>query len=197
MLVFSLARSHLGFVLTESYWFLDMVWCALPGSLSFFLVFHFIISSWLLSLQKPGEQSHGNLRLFSSNELEIATQNFSSSNKIGEGGFGCVYKVKDSFFCFHINYSPPPSLFWVMLMWHFLFNFEGLVGGWFCSGCEGSFSWSWIYAWRERIHIWDSCTVWYQTWKSGYTSRMLCWWGQKISGLWLHGEQQPRTYFTR
>ncbi|KAL9399127.1 hypothetical protein Peur_008088 [Populus x canadensis] len=40
----------------------------------------------------PGEQSHGNLRLFSSNELEIATQNFSSSNKIGEGGFGCVYK---------------------------------------------------------------------------------------------------------
>jgi len=63
----------------------------------------------LLSLQKPGEQSHGNLRLFSSNELEIATQNFSPSNKIGEGGFGCVYKVKDSFFLLPPPPPHPPS----------------------------------------------------------------------------------------
>ncbi|CAK7343026.1 unnamed protein product, partial [Dovyalis caffra] len=40
----------------------------------------------------PGEESHANLRLFSSNELKIATQNFSSSNKIGEGSSGSVYK---------------------------------------------------------------------------------------------------------
>ena len=29
---------------------------------------------------------------FSSSELECATENFSSSLKIGEGGFGCVYR---------------------------------------------------------------------------------------------------------
>jgi hypothetical protein len=60
----------------------------------------------LLSLQKPGEQSHGNLRLFSSNELEIATQNFSPSNKIGFWGFGFVFYV--NFFFFLVPPPPPP-----------------------------------------------------------------------------------------
>ncbi|CAI0426886.1 unnamed protein product, partial [Linum tenue] len=35
----------------------------------------------------------GNLRIFSLHELKRATQNFSSANKVGEGGFGSVYKV--------------------------------------------------------------------------------------------------------
>ncbi|KAF5737577.1 hypothetical protein HS088_TW13G00462 [Tripterygium wilfordii] len=39
-----------------------------------------------------GQQTHENLRLFSYDELKIATDNFSASNKIGEGGFGSVYK---------------------------------------------------------------------------------------------------------
>ena len=43
--------------------------------------------SWL------GEQHHGNLRIFSTEELKNATHNFSSHNKIGEGAFGTVYKV--------------------------------------------------------------------------------------------------------
>ncbi|OAY42668.1 putative serine/threonine-protein kinase isoform X2 [Manihot esculenta] len=40
----------------------------------------------------PGEQNHDNLRIFSSEELQIATDGFSSSNKIGEGAFGSVYR---------------------------------------------------------------------------------------------------------
>ncbi|CAL1399264.1 unnamed protein product [Linum trigynum] len=34
----------------------------------------------------------GNLRIFSLQEVKLATQNFSSANKVGEGGFGSVYK---------------------------------------------------------------------------------------------------------
>lgn len=32
-------------------------------------------------------------KLYSYKELQVATQNFNVSNKIGEGGFGSVYKV--------------------------------------------------------------------------------------------------------
>ncbi|KAA8518757.1 hypothetical protein F0562_016469 [Nyssa sinensis] len=39
-----------------------------------------------------GEQTSQNFRVFSSNELKVATHGFRSSNKIGEGGFGSVYK---------------------------------------------------------------------------------------------------------
>ncbi|XP_062096959.1 cold-responsive protein kinase 1-like [Humulus lupulus] len=35
-----------------------------------------------------------NVRLFSYRELRIATENFSPGNKIGQGGFGSVYKAK-------------------------------------------------------------------------------------------------------
>ncbi|XP_072969473.1 cold-responsive protein kinase 1-like [Typha angustifolia] len=34
----------------------------------------------------------GNVRIFSYNELRKATQNFNEANKVGEGGFGSVYK---------------------------------------------------------------------------------------------------------
>lgn len=34
-----------------------------------------------------------NIKLYSYKELRIATENFSPANKIGEGGFGSVYKV--------------------------------------------------------------------------------------------------------
>ena len=34
-----------------------------------------------------------NTKLFTYNELKMATGNFHYSNKIGEGGFGVVYKV--------------------------------------------------------------------------------------------------------
>ncbi|XP_002519542.2 putative serine/threonine-protein kinase isoform X1 [Ricinus communis] len=44
-----------------------------------------------ISTISTGEQKHGNLQIFSSRELEIATHDFSSSNKVGEGAFGSVY----------------------------------------------------------------------------------------------------------
>lgn len=43
-----------------------------------------------ISRQEEGNQE--NFRVFSSNELKSATGGFHSSNKIGEGGFGSVYK---------------------------------------------------------------------------------------------------------
>lgn len=43
-------------------------------------------------------QALWNLQAFSYDELKIATDGFRSSNKIGEGGFGFVYKVVFLFF---------------------------------------------------------------------------------------------------
>ncbi|KAF3433923.1 hypothetical protein FNV43_RR25026 [Rhamnella rubrinervis] len=42
----------------------------------------------------PGEEILLDVHAFSYNELKVATNNFSLSNKIGEGGFGSVYKGK-------------------------------------------------------------------------------------------------------
>ncbi|KAK1409796.1 hypothetical protein QVD17_36325 [Tagetes erecta] len=39
-----------------------------------------------------GGESAGNFRLFSYNQLKAASDGFSSKNKVGEGGFGAVYK---------------------------------------------------------------------------------------------------------
>ena len=37
-------------------------------------------------------QSVNNLRVFMLSELKTATKNFNRTTKVGEGGFGCVYK---------------------------------------------------------------------------------------------------------
>lgn len=42
-----------------------------------------------------GQQANGTeLAMFSFNSLVSATNNFSNENKLGQGGFGHVYKVK-------------------------------------------------------------------------------------------------------
>ena len=41
---------------------------------------------------KDGQASH-ELQIFSFESISVATSNFSSENKLGEGGFGLVYKV--------------------------------------------------------------------------------------------------------
>ena len=45
--------------------------------------------------------------LFDLSTLRVATVNFSEENKLGEGGFGAVYKVHrhDTLFIFPIRYS--------------------------------------------------------------------------------------------
>ncbi|KAJ7972407.1 Serine/threonine protein kinase [Quillaja saponaria] len=44
------------------------------------------------SRHDPGGHNDGNFRLFTYNELKSATNSFHFSNKVGQGGFGSVYK---------------------------------------------------------------------------------------------------------
>ncbi|XP_061374250.1 putative serine/threonine-protein kinase [Gastrolobium bilobum] len=48
----------------------------------------------------PEEENDGSFRVFTYNQLKSATRNFHSSDKVGEGGFGSVYKgrLKDGSF---------------------------------------------------------------------------------------------------
>ena len=43
--------------------------------------------------QNKDEQANHELQIFSFQSISVATSNFSSENKLGEGGFGLVYKV--------------------------------------------------------------------------------------------------------
>lgn len=52
----------------------------------------FLMSGYL-NLDETGEGNGDRFRIFSYQELRSATQGFRSSCKIGEGGFGTVYKV--------------------------------------------------------------------------------------------------------
>jgi len=49
-------------------------------------------------------QDVSGLKFFEMNTIQTATDNFSLSNKLGQGGFGSVYKVGDffSFLCFYV-----------------------------------------------------------------------------------------------
>ena len=44
---------------------------------------------------KDGQAGH-ELQIFSFESISVATNNFSTENKLGEGGFGPVYKVNSS-----------------------------------------------------------------------------------------------------
>ncbi|KAF9680031.1 hypothetical protein SADUNF_Sadunf06G0077800 [Salix dunnii] len=61
-----------------------------------------VICAWL-------EIATDNVKLFSYNSLRSATRNFHPSNRIGEGGFGIVYKgvLRDDFN--HANIQQPPA----------------------------------------------------------------------------------------
>jgi len=46
------------------------------------------------------QDNSGEMHYFNLSTMQAATNNFSDANKLGEGGFGPVYKVKILFFFF-------------------------------------------------------------------------------------------------
>ena len=75
----------------------------LPYSiLSFFTLFRFTVPEKserdrILSWRNGGRKEDLELPLFNLPEITTATDNFSVNNKLGQGGFGPVYKVSFSY----------------------------------------------------------------------------------------------------
>ena len=61
-----------------------------------FINLYFVMFSELYSIV-------GRPNVFAYGELRTATENFSSNNFLGEGGYGSVYKVSSSIVHMHLN----------------------------------------------------------------------------------------------
>ena len=59
----------------------------------------------IITGSKPGEKKVFNLPQFSFSSISAATDNFSPANKLGEGGFGPVYKVMHVQQAFNYKFS--------------------------------------------------------------------------------------------
>ena len=55
------------------------------------------------SISPGGEKNDPELPVFSLKSILAATNNFSEVNKLGEGGFGPVYKVEFLYYALHAN----------------------------------------------------------------------------------------------
>ena len=66
------------------------------GHWNFFMAIWFELFKWrcLSSIIDTEISNIPNVRLYSYKELRKATENFRSENKLGQGGFGSVYKVQ-------------------------------------------------------------------------------------------------------
>jgi hypothetical protein len=54
---------------------------------------------------KKREKKNAELPLFSYESVSAATDNFSAANKLGEGGFGPVYKVRHLLFIINVLFA--------------------------------------------------------------------------------------------
>ncbi|KAE8008884.1 hypothetical protein FH972_005355 [Carpinus fangiana] len=60
-----------------------------------------------VKIKLSASSNASNLQEFSYTTIKAATQNFSCENKLGEGGYGPVYKVASTLFC--VEAFPPLS----------------------------------------------------------------------------------------
>lgn len=62
-----------------------------------------------------------NINLYSYKELRVATEDFSPANKIGEGGFGSVYKVTAHFIRLLMLFK---GIYLVIPIYHVIYAFN-------------------------------------------------------------------------
>lgn len=62
-----------------------------------------------------------NINLYSYKELRVATEDFSPANKIGEGGFGSVYKVTAHFIWLLMLFK---GIYLVIPIYHVIYAFN-------------------------------------------------------------------------
>lgn len=84
-----------------------------------------------------------NVRIYSYRELRSATEDFSLANKIGEGGFGSVFKVSRHPLDLILLVPPPPPrpplffFFWLLFVCGCGWGVGGEGGGGWTGGWDG------------------------------------------------------------
>lgn len=122
---------------------------------------------------------------FTLKQIKVATNDFDPAYKIGEGGFGPVYKVP--------SWIPCDARVTILILTLY-YIWESNTG-------QGAGSVAWWYqhcskaallqitARKSWVPEWDWDDILFPTPKSCQASWILCWRGSTATGVWVHGKQ--------
>ena len=149
-----------------------------------------VISLWRL------EEGNSGFSLYDFSQMKGATNGFSIENKLGQGGFGAVYKV---YLCHLQWYSDIHNKSFALSsnqVVYICLVLSGSAAWWTWNRSEKT--WPMFFARLARVQEWDPAHCKASAQESSQAAGLLYWRGaREDSGLWVHAKQKPRPHHIR